>query len=91
MNKILLVAVAALPLFAVAPAYAMKGIDAARLCDAQPKRCTALFDQGGGVTILIDDKIISCASGQAECQIQDMRFGVGTRTITGGFATTLAR
>lgn len=69
MHKVLLTAaVIALPLLSTAPAFAMKGIDAARACDANPK-CTLLLDDAGGATILIGDRMIDCNSPQEECVV----------------------
>ena len=63
-----LAAVAVLPLFTAAPAFAMKGIDAARSCNANPK-CTLLLDNAGGATIIMGDVIIDCNSPQEECVV----------------------
>lgn len=74
MTKALVSALAVvLPVLAFAtPSYATKGIDAARSCEANPK-CTALYDDAGGVTILIGDKIIDCPGPQKECVILIVR------------------
>jgi hypothetical protein len=85
MNKLLLTAaIVVLPLFSTMPAFAMKGIDAARSCNANPK-CTLLLDDAGGATILIGDHIIDCNSPQEECVVVQ-RTGKPI-TITGGGAT----
>lgn len=69
MNKVLLIAaVAVLPLLSVAPAFAMKGIDAARVCNANPK-CKLLLDDAGGATIIMGDTMIDCNSPQEECVV----------------------
>lgn len=67
--RILLTSFLVLPLFSAAPALAMNGLDAARSCNAQPKRCSAQFDEGGGVTIYVDGYVIDCNSPQEECTI----------------------
>lgn len=70
MNKHLLTAaIVVLPLFSAAPVYAMKGIDAARSCNAQPKRCSVQMDEGGGATIYVDGYVIDCNSPQEECTV----------------------
>lgn len=63
-----LLALAVPMLLAAGPAYATKGIDAARACEANPK-CTALYDEAGGVTILVGDTIIDCPGPQKECSV----------------------
>lgn len=80
MNKVLLIAaVAVLPLLSVAPAFAMKGIDAARACNANPK-CKLLLDDAGGATIIMGDTMIDCNSPQEECVVVSR-----TQTVTPNF------
>jgi len=71
MQKLFLTAAAAALLSAsfVPQAFAMSGIDAARSCESQKGRCKALFDEGGGVTILVDGYIIDCPSPKEQCNV----------------------
>ena len=59
-----------LPLFSASPAFAMKGIDAARACNARPN-CTLILDNSGGdvIVIVVDGKTIVCDTPQSECQV----------------------
>lgn len=71
MHKLILTAAASalVSVTFVPSAFAMSGIDAARSCESQKGRCKALFDDSGGVTILVDGYIIDCPSPQAQCEI----------------------
>lgn len=70
MHRLLLTAAfVAVPLFGSTPVLAMSGIDAARSCAAQPKRCSLQMDEGGGATIYVDGYVIDCNSPQEECTI----------------------
>lgn len=71
MNKLAFLSlILAVPLFAATPAFATKGIDAARSCVAQgPHSCTAVFDDNGGVTIVKGDTVIQCNGPQEDCHI----------------------
>ncbi|MET3900850.1 hypothetical protein ABIB57_004818 [Devosia sp. UYZn731] len=78
MHKILLTAaILAVPFFAVTPSFAMKGIDAARSCEAQKPKCRVTFDDGGGATIFIGDTIIDCPTPQGECSVVRVVHGRG--------------
>jgi hypothetical protein len=69
MLKLLSIAAIALPLIAVAgPSLATKGIDAARACDKNPK-CTALYDDAGGVVIIVGETVIDCPGPQKDCSV----------------------
>ena len=70
MNKRVLTAAVllALPLLQVVPAYATKGIDAARACEARPG-CKVIYDNSGGdvIVIVVDGQTIVCPSPQEDC------------------------
>lgn len=70
MNKRVLTAAVllALPLLQVVPAYATKGIDAARACEARPG-CKVIYDNSGGdvIVIVVDGTTIVCPSPQEDC------------------------
>jgi len=69
MTKLVTILAIVVPLLAVStPSFATKGIDAARSCNANPK-CTVIFDDGGGATIIIGDVIIDCPGPQEECVV----------------------
>lgn len=59
-----------LPLLSASPAFAMKGIDAARTCSARPN-CTLILDNSGGdvIVIVVDGTTIVCDTPQSECQV----------------------
>lgn len=87
-KAILTAAIVVLPLFAVTPAFAMKGIDAARACNANPK-CKLLLDDAGGATIIIDGTVIDCNSPQEDCIVVARvhgrgEFGPSDSVSTGG-------
>lgn len=71
MHKVLLATAAlfVLPLVAATPAFAMKGIDAARSCEAQGNRCKVIYDTSGGevIVIIVDGQTIVCPTPQDEC------------------------
>ena len=68
-SRTLLAGIATMVLFATSPnANATNGIDAARACEGNPK-CVSMFDKDGSVTIIIDGKVIICASPKSECTI----------------------
>jgi hypothetical protein len=80
-------AVLAFPILLLAtPSHATIGIDAARACEANPK-CIATYDDSGGVTILIGDKIIDCPGPKKECTISRTRPGKGN-SVTANFGST---
>jgi hypothetical protein len=70
MHKALLAAaIVVLPLFSVPPAFAMKGIEAARSCESQPKRCKVIYEESGDIHILVDGRVIHCSGPQEECTV----------------------
>lgn len=72
MHKPLVVAaLIALPLLSATPAFAVKGIDAARACEAQGSRCKVIYDNSGGevIVIVVDGKTIVCPTPQDECSV----------------------
>jgi hypothetical protein len=81
MHRTILAAIALVTLSVafIPPAFAMKGIDATRSCNAQPARCHAHIDPSGSVVISVDGYIIICPAPDQECQV-DVR---PTRTIPG--------
>lgn len=82
MHKVLLTAaIVILPLLTAAPAFAMKGIDAARTCNADPS-CILLLNDSGLVTIIKGDDIIICEGPQADCQVQPRRFSANKPNVT---------
>lgn len=60
----------ALPLLQVVPAYATKGVDAIRACDARPD-CKVIYDNSGGrvIVIVVDGTTIVCPSPQDDCSV----------------------
>lgn len=85
-KAILTAAIVVLPLFAVTPAFAMKGIDAARACNANPK-CKLMLDDYGGATIIIDGTVIDCNSPQEDCIIVARVHGRGDFGPSSGVST----
>lgn len=71
MHRFILAAAALTTLSAafVPPAFAMKGIDATRSCNAQPTRCRAHIDESGSVIISVDGYIIECPAPDQECRV----------------------
>jgi len=59
-----------LPLFSAMPAFAMKGIDAARSCESRAG-CKVIYDNSGGsvIVIVVDGTTIVCPTPQDECAV----------------------
>ncbi|KQX38844.1 hypothetical protein ASD04_09345 [Devosia sp. Root436] len=69
-HRLLGAAVAALTILSPLPAFAMKGIDAARSCEARPG-CKVIYDNSGGevIVIVVDGSTIVCPTPQSECEV----------------------
>ncbi|QDZ12118.1 hypothetical protein [Devosia ginsengisoli] len=69
-RRLLCAAVAAMTMFSPLPAFAMKGIDAARSCEARPG-CKVIYDNSGGdvIVIVVDGSTIVCPTPQSECEV----------------------
>lgn len=89
MNRVLvsLLAVVSSVLLLSTPAFATKGIDAARTCNATP-RCVLVFEDDGGIIIQMGGTIIVCPGPQSECKVLGIRATSGQGTsVTGDPAT----
>ena len=64
----ILLAIASPLLLVSTPAFATKGIDAARACEAQP-RCVVTYFDDGSIVIFKGDTFIECAGPQADCKV----------------------
>lgn len=71
-RRLLCAAVAAMTMtvFSPLPAFAMKGIDAARSCEARAG-CKVIYDNSGGevIVIVVDGTTIVCPTPQSECSV----------------------
>lgn len=62
------------------PAFATKGIDAARVCEATPG-CRLLLHGDGTITIYVNGHTIYCTGPQDDCHVLGIRAGAN-RSVT---------